>query len=225
MVDGHCYVYMWKGAGSSGNPLTIFINGIVNELMHMYAISDVLLLSKGGITMSDGTDLPLDLIVDNIAMVFYGDDCGLTIEERLANMGLDTISLTSSFKRVLNITMTDEVKSGVMVPYKHLDDCQFLSRSLVVRVLNGVMRVDAPLKDSSLFEPLYWRKRGVPLTNLKLVMQRTLYELSLRGEEEYSIKAPALIKVCFDSLGLYPDHTSFSVCYREVKKLKYEFAF
>lgn len=216
-------IYEWVGANTSGNFITSIINTIVQNLYCLYVLCDICLMSEGGIETSDGTNLPLKRITNGTSFILYGDDSGLSVSNDMVSLGVNQCTMTESFQKTLGMTYTDAEKTGNIVEYRKAWEGQFLSRGFIKNMIDGVFRVDAPLKDSSLFEPMYWSKKGLPVENTVEIVQRTLFELSLRGEVEFDYYAPDIIRLCYKHFKVYPLYTTWAVCYRECAKLDYAY--
>jgi hypothetical protein len=145
-------VYDWMGSNPSGNPLTALLNTMTNVILTRYAI---LMASPTPIMEYVDAVMTLKAAREVIKMTAYGDD-GLTSIK--LGRGFDHItqeSMTEAYSLV-GMTYTDELKTGVMVEDRTIDDCNFLKRGFARNFYRDKSRIMAPLALSTILETIQW---------------------------------------------------------------------
>jgi len=216
-------VYEWLGANTSGNFLTAILNSVVNDLKRLYCVCNIILDYK--ILGYNGAGLPVRQLLHDMPCIYYGDDSGMSVSDELVGLGINQVTMSKSYKECLGLTFTDDAKTGVLVPYRPIEECTFISRGFRRQDADMSLRIVAPLKLDSIVQPPFWRKRGVPLDNVREVVQHSLLELSLHGEEVFDEWAPKMIKSLEDEMNLHVDYQSFGVCFEHACRLEYPYAF
>jgi hypothetical protein len=97
----------------SGNPLTVIINSIFNQIVMRIAYYE-LVEDKGGFR-------------SQVSLQCYGDDNVLNISDEVIDL-YNQITITGVLKNI-GLTYTDEGKTGEMVKYRTLSDVRYLKRN------------------------------------------------------------------------------------------------
>nr|WPR18090.1 MAG: structural polyprotein [Crogonang virus 27] len=198
-VKGVCYVYAWNHGNSSGNFLTAIINGVANEILTTYAAVDVL---GGGINKLNASQVLYyaKLFRQNTSFIVYGDDQAYVSKLEAIKFPAMQSSITSLF----HLDYTDDVKKSSSTDRKPVSEGSFIARGFNPIEIGGRMRVFGNLRIASILEAAQWY-RGVPsVENLKLVVENSLLELSLHGEEVFNQYAPTFRKTCQEKLNYTP---------------------
>jgi hypothetical protein len=106
----------------SGNPLTVIVNSIFNQIVMRYAF--ILCSRKAGknFTLKDFNKF--------VNVQAFGDDNVLNISDEIIDV-YNQITITEALATI-GLTYTDEGKTGELVPYRTLDDVKYLKRSFKV---------------------------------------------------------------------------------------------
>lgn len=168
--------YEWSNGMPSGNPLTAIINTIYNHLAFRmsfyYAGCDVSLFNK------------------NVYVAVLGDDNAFCVSDEYKEK-FNELTLVSCMSRI-GLTYTTEFKGEAVVPFRSIEQIEFLKRSFRPIRLKGIIRYVAPIQFTTIVNMLYWTKKGhmsdqISCDNIALALR----EISLHGkvvfEEYYSL--------------------------------------
>lgn len=176
IVDG--VIYEWLSALPSGHPFTIIINTIYNHIISRY----VWLRSVGSLIEYD----------HETYVISVGDDITYSTTDEYTEKFNDIAF--AKYAAELGMVYTNETKSGEMVARRSLTEIEFLKRSFVFDVREGVWI--APLRLQSILKMIDWTKRkhknAIVASNVVVAIK----ELSLHERpvfEHYS----EMIKVAF----------------------------
>lgn len=165
----------------SGNPLTVIINCIYNSMAMRYAwlICEEAALDHGLIEELGGLRA-YDL---HVAAANYGDDNVLGISDYAIQFyNQDTITKALE---LIGLTYTDEAKTGVFTPYRHLSDVSFLKRKFV-RDETSEYLIWAPLDLAVCREMTLWTRGRDATGEATLENCRVAaMELALHGKTVY----------------------------------------
>jgi hypothetical protein len=117
-VDGE--LIQWDHSQPSGNPLTVIVNSIFNQMVMRYAY----LLCK--------RDAGLPIMCDftsQVSLQTYGDDNVLNISDHVIDW-YNQISITDALSTI-GLTYTDEGKTGKLVASRTLKDIAYLKRTFI----------------------------------------------------------------------------------------------
>jgi len=182
LVDG--VIIQKTHSQPSGNPLTVIINSLFNQIVMRMAY---LILKK-----EQGKDLRCDF-QNNVYMATYGDDNLLNISPRVVewyNQETITKALAS-----FGLTYTDEAKSGKCVPYRTLGEVNFLKRSFVK---NEDDLYTAPLDINVVREMTNWVRGNTPKASLAENASSAVMEFGLHGRDVYQQEIAKLKFACDD---------------------------
>jgi hypothetical protein len=158
-------------AQPSGNPLTVIINSIFNQIVMRMAY----LLAKRE------EDLPLMCdFTDHVSMATYGDDNVLNISPTVIDW-YNQVTITKQLS-TFGLTYTDEAKSGLCIPYRSLGDVNFLKRKFVKNE-SGVFT--APLLIDTIRDMCNWVRGKQIRTATQENVQNALMEFALHGKNQY----------------------------------------
>jgi hypothetical protein len=164
----------------SGNPLTVIINSLFNQIVMRMAY----LLAK------EEQDLPLLCdFTDHVSMATYGDDNALNIAEDVIEW-YNQVSITKHLK-TFGLTYTDEAKTGICVPFRSLSDINFLKRKFVKNE-SGVFV--APLLIETVRDMCNW-VRGKEIRSATIEnVGNALLEFALHGPGTYDYESNLIDK-------------------------------
>lgn len=176
-------LYQWTHSQPSGNPFTVILNSIYNELILVMAYLEVI----------EQSDLPLEdkrklstgkSFVEKVSIVVYGDDNCLNIDESIISLfNQETIS-----KAMLTLghTYTEESKSTDLHVSRTLPEINFLKRGFVWD--NEECRYLAPLDIGVIYEMMNWIRTNDVDTDELLIdnIHNALREMSLHGREKFA---------------------------------------
>jgi hypothetical protein len=146
----------------------------------------------------------------HVAMVSYGDDNLINISDAVIEF-FNQITIAAGYEK-LGMIYTDESKSGDMVPYRRLEECNYLKRGFVFS--EDEMKWLAPLDLSTILEMTNWiRGDDDPLECTLVNVETSIYELSYHGEEVYDFWKRKYFNAC-KSLARMP-HIPL---YREIRE-------
>jgi hypothetical protein len=167
-------VYALSGINTSGNAITVQLNGLVNMVLMRYAY---LLLKhrKTGSLYNDFTD--------HVYMVQFGDDNVLNISDEVIEW-FNQATITEALDTI-GITYTDEAKTGVLVKSRTLDEVKFLKRQFRKTGLTYT----APLESDVINEMMLWvRNCRTQSENIEATVENidsALTEATAHGEAYY----------------------------------------
>nr|UGO57581.1 MAG: hypothetical protein [Dicistroviridae sp.] len=172
LVQGE--MIQWTHSQPSGNPLTVVINSLFNQIIMRYAY--MLAKQEYGLPMvCDFTKF--------VSMQTYGDDNVLNISESIIDW-YNQITITKQLATV-GLTYTDEGKTGELVASRTLDDVSYLKRKFQ---LNSSGIYSGPLDIGVCYEMANWIRglsgRGVEATVENAIA--SLRELYFHGKETFN---------------------------------------
>lgn len=197
-------VYKWTHSQPSGNPGTVIINTIFNEMMLRYVFVEI-------------TKLPLQMFDKYVSFIAYGDDNAANIStDILADFNQE--SITQAFSKI-GLTYTDEQKTGEIVKYRKLREINFLKRGFLYDAY--FKRFVAPLDLDTILEMTMWVRGDVDsdekcATNVDLAYK----ELALHGVEIFNQYTTVLDKLCRRHLANPPLLYDF-IDYKELEMEKW----
>jgi len=189
-------IFQFFGGNSSGHPLTVIINSIVNSLYMRIAYHDL--------------NFPISTFRDNVHLMTYGDD-------NILGSKLDTYNHTSIssalHKRGVVYTMAD--KDSKSIPFLSVQNISFLKRKFV---LSNEGDIIAPLDMDSIFRMLCMEVQGDNISSEERLSEAYLSarrEMALHGK----LKFDHFVGIMDDILSRYPEVTRFFI-----KQHKYDYA-
>jgi len=182
-------LYSFSGGNPSGHNLTVYINSIVNCLMHRCSFFE----------HNEG------VFRDNVALITYGDDFLASVSPKVK---YDHIVFATSVKEYgMVVTMEDKVSDPV--PFSPLRTTSFLKR---LSRKDPVMGEVAPLAESSIVKSLHSnvKSKHVTARNLAIdVMTGAIREWFLHGPEVYELRRTQL-KIISDRVKLVVPDLEFT---------------
>jgi hypothetical protein len=140
---------------TSGNPLTVQINCIANNLLVRYCFLSKMRETRGLIMPRDSKQL-LQLFQDEVRVITYGDDLVVSMRTPLFSC-TDMQSILSKH----GMDFTDAQKNSVAKPYSNWANVTFLKRRFLVSDLEGTLTqsVFPPLEFESLAKALQFYQK------------------------------------------------------------------
>jgi len=157
----------------SGNPLTVIINSLFNGIVMRIAY---LLLKK-----QQGLPAVCDYR-KHVAEIIYGDDDIKSVSVEIIDWFNQT-TLTDALAS-FGLTYTDETKTGIILPWKPLEDVAFLKRKFVVQPDGTFM---APMDLENVLEITNWIRGKATRAATKENCEQAIMELSLHSRTVYEI--------------------------------------
>jgi len=168
-------IYFWTHSQPSGCPMTAILNSMYNSLVCRYVY---LRVTKGTTYHS------MSAFRKHVAMVAYGDDNLLNISDEIAPL-FNQNSMAEAFTE-LGMTYTDEAKSGEVLPWRSLDQVQYLKRNFVRSKIDGLYK--APMKLEAVLEIANWIRECVDHKEACIENVETVcFELSLHPREIFDL--------------------------------------
>jgi hypothetical protein len=193
-------VYLWTHSQPSGCPITAILNSLYNSVSMRYVWMEVMPDEYKNMRSFN----------KHVAMVSYGDDNLINISDAVIEF-FNQITIAAGYEK-LGMIYTDESKSGDMVPYRRLEECNYLKRGFVFS--EDEMKWLAPLDLSTILEMTNWiRGDDDPLECTLVNVETSIYELSYHGEEVYDFWKRKYFNAC-KSLARMP-HIPL---YREIRE-------
>lgn len=157
----------------SGNPLTVIINSLFNGI--------VMRLAYMSLKKEQGLPAVCDYR-DHVAEIIYGDDDIKSVSIEILDW-FNQLTLTDALAS-FGLTYTDETKTGIILPYKPLEDVAFLKRKFAIQNDGTFM---APMDLMNTLEITNWVRgkaaRSATLENC----EQTIMELSLHPQYVYEL--------------------------------------
>jgi len=191
----------------SGNPLTVIINSVYNQIVMRYAY---LLCKKDA-----GLPVMCDF-VEKVGFVTYGDDNAANIaRDVLPWYNQETITKALA---TIGLTYTDETKSGVVQKSRSLADINFLKRKFVKDEW-GYWK--APILINVPRDMCNWVRGKEIRASTLLNCNASLMEFALHGRDVYEEETRKLITVCEQmnvplSVPHYEEWVSFFASHRGI---------
>jgi len=168
-------------AQPSGNPLTVIVNSIFNQIVMRMAY----LLAK----KEENLPLLCDF-TDHVSMATYGDDNVLNISPTVIDW-YNQVTITKQLS-TFGLTYTDEAKSGLCVPYRNLSDVNFLKRKFVKNQSGAYV---APLLIGTVRDMCNWVRGKQIRAATQENVQNALLEFALHGREQYEHEVQLLKEI------------------------------
>jgi hypothetical protein len=150
----------------SGNPLTVIINSIFNQIVMRIAYYE-LVEGKGGFR-------------SQVSLQCYGDDNVLNISDEVIDQ-YNQLTITEVLKNI-GLTYTDEGKTGEMVKYRTLSDIRYLKRNFHMTPA-GTYEGQLPME--VVLDMTNWVRGTDVHAATRENLESTYSELCLFSEEEY----------------------------------------
>jgi len=173
-------LYMtWSGSLPSGNPMTATINTLYVLYAFMHCFRTV--CDENGLNLS---------FHQNVKMIILGDDHVFSVHKVLRPY-LNEMTLVGLMSDI-GLIYTTEMKGEAFVPFRRLDEIEFLKRSF--RKVEHLNRWVAPIRLEVILNTPCWTKRGsnsetIPAENVV----SSIKELSLHPKHVYDEWAPKII--------------------------------
>lgn len=175
IIDG--IVCEWTSSLPSGHPFTIVINCYYNHIAFVMCWKDL--------------GLPIHEFYDHVYLCVCGDDNIFTVHPRFREI-FNEITLCAPMKR-LGLTYTTETKGVAVLPFRPIEDVEFLKRGFRYNRLTS--KYVAPLRLDTVLEIPFWTKRNADRHAIAADNAlEALNELSLHDEEIYDTWAPQIIE-------------------------------
>lgn len=171
--------YEWFSSMPSGNPMTAIINTMVNNIVFRVAWQVA--------------NLPIGLFNRNVYLACLGDDNIFTVHSDYRDV-FNELNMPKLMDKC-GMVYTTEIKTSAIVPFRELTSCEFLKRTF--RMIPELNRWCAPLRLESIYETLYWTKKGALGNQITIDNFSTgLRELALHGRlpfEEFRDKVMPVV--------------------------------
>lgn len=171
-------IYQWTHSQPSGNPFTVILNSIYNCLImriaYLHLTSPMEYKYLNNLTTFD----------DNVAMICYGDDNCLNINNKILKV-YNQVTISKAMHD-LGHTYTDETKTGQQVLARELSDIMFLKRSFTKH--QDETLYTCPLDINVVYDMINWVRKNEfsPEEMCKKNVENALMEMSLHGEEKFN---------------------------------------
>jgi hypothetical protein len=163
----HGLYYEWYSSMPSGNPMTAIINTMYNNMIFRIAFQFA------------GMDI--DTFNKDVYMIALGDDVLFSVAPWLWST-FNELTMPNLMKRC-GMIYTNELKEQATIPFRQLEEVEFLKRSFVKH--KGLNRWIAPLRLESIINMLCWTKKKnsdqVAVDNIGVAIR----EFSLHGQEVF----------------------------------------
>lgn len=166
----------------SGNPLTVIINSVYNQIVMRYAY---LYCKKEA-----GLPLMCDF-TQKVGFVTYGDDNCANIADDVS-VWYNQVTITRALATI-GLTYTDEAKTGNVVNYRTIHEINFLKRMFVIDQW-GFWK--APILIHVPRDMANWVRGKQIRASTKLNCETSLMEFALHGKNVYNEESKKLIKAC-----------------------------
>jgi len=180
LVDGE--IIQQTHSQPSGNPLTVIINSIYNQIVTRMAY----LYCKAHHGLPWVCDFD-----EHVSAQFFGDDNVLNVSDEVESW-FNHYTLTDALS-FLGLTYTNETKTEEKTPFRSLDQVAFLKRRFV-RDENGYFR--APLDLDVVKEMANWIRGKAKIASTIENVETSLRELALHGKDEYDKTSRLLLNAC-----------------------------
>nr|QUS52703.1 polyprotein [Mute swan feces associated picorna-like virus 7] len=176
-------IYMWTHSQPSGCPATAVINSIYNSIACRYVF----------LLLAEGTDYStMRAFRRHVAMVAYGDDNVLNISNEISEL-YNQETMAKAFA-TFGMIYTDEAKSGQVVPYRTLEQVNYLKRSFV-RQKDG--HYIAPMAVDNILEIGNWIRECADHKQATADnVENLCFELSLHEKSVFDFWAKKYAKAC-----------------------------
>lgn len=178
-------IYRCRQGNPSGNPLTVIVNSLVNQMIVRCAYLRVMRDANQFRTLRDFNT--------RISLTVYGDDNLMSVDDR--DSEYFTMASVGVALEKYGIVYTGTDKTGKLVEVLRREDITFLKRSFDVR--DGVMH--APLPLHIIHEMIAWKRGNVEDREaLDAVWESVLIELSHHPREIFSQTQDTILKAAGD---------------------------
>lgn len=161
-------IYQWTHSIPSGCPITAVLNSIFNSISMRYV----------WLLIAPEEQKSMKHFNQYVAMVSYGDDNCVNISNAASEF-FDQTTIAEGYARI-GMIYTDELKSGVMIPYRTLEELFYLKRKF--RYDEESCSFKAPLEFSVVLEMMNWiRGDDEPDYCTVTNMETSAFELALHG--------------------------------------------
>lgn len=177
------YVYQWNKSLPSGHPLTTIVNS-------MYSL--FLLVACYRHLTGD-----LAGFWDHVFAVTYGDDNAVNVDD-VTSIKYNQVTVAQAMHDLFQVRYTSGRKDGILEPYMDIGKLTFLKRAFV----KGEEGWLCPLELDSFLYTAYWCKnRRLESTILTDVLENSLEELSMHGQDVWDKYAPKIVEVLEERVG------------------------
>jgi hypothetical protein len=171
------FLYQWSKSLPSGHPATT----IVNSMYSLFCIVAAYYKTTGDLTG----------FWEHATAITYGDDNGVGVHDKLSDV-FNQESVSRVLREEFGMTYTSDKKDGILGTTTTIDEITFLKRGF--RFEKG--RVLCPLELKSFLYTVYWCKNKKLEAQIAVdVLESSLQELSLHGQEVWDERAPAVYKL------------------------------
>jgi hypothetical protein len=161
-------VFEWYGSLPSGNPITLIINCMNNQLIHRYAFY---------------LDIPTTVVFHKVVKLFVtGDDIAMGVIDEYKDR-FNGVVIKSLMERI-GYTYTSADKLSKMVPFKKLSEISFLKRGFRFEPL--LARYVAPLDIKTVKEIPLWTKKHDSLAITESNIEEFFDELCLHDDDTWN---------------------------------------
>lgn len=182
------FLYEWFTSMPSGNPLTAIINTMYNNIVFRVAWQVA--------------GLDPRLFNTSVRLQCLGDDNIFSVDPNYRGKFNELIMPELMAK--CGMTYTTELKSVAEVPFRSISEVEFLKRSFAF--IPTMNRWTAPLRPESIYESIYWSKKGTFKDQITADSVATgLREFALHGEKSYHLHYDIFTKAMQDFM---PDSAS-----------------
>jgi len=186
-------VYLWTHSHPSGHPMTAILNSIFNSVICRVIFFVCAEEANLIVSMNDFNR--------NVSMISYGDDNILNISDECIPW-FNQITMSQNFPKV-GMTYTDEMKSEILVPYRHLSEVSFLKRKFLFN--DELVHYVAPLDLKVCKEMCNWIRGEIDVNEACCVnVETACREIALHGRKIFDEVVPFIEKVCKQTLKTQP---------------------
>lgn len=188
------FVVQWTKSLPSGHPLTT----MVNSMYSLITLTGCYIILTG-----DATNM-----WKHAYIVTFGDDNLTAVDDLICEI-FNQVTVAKCMRDHFGLTYTPGNKSGVLVPYTHLEDVTFLKRSFRVddSIINRLLTTCpeplgwvGPLDISSFLYIPYWYKNSrTPTEEIITRIEQMLCELSLHTEATWDKYYPTIATWCTEN--------------------------
>jgi len=182
-ITGNTF-YMWNHSQPSGCPMTVILNCLYHSISarYVYIVTALKYNPK---------ESSLSNFRKNVRHLNYGDDDLWSISPRIIDW-FNQVTITEAYT-TLGMTYTDEAKTGDIVPYRKLEEVNFLKRTF--RWDDDQARYRAPLALETIREMAMWNHGTVDQYELTAsILQDAVHELAQHDEKVFNTELPAFEK-------------------------------
>jgi hypothetical protein len=187
-VSGAALIYYVRNGIPSGCPATAILNSIVNHCC----------LADSWLDIMNGTSYAtMNSFFEHTSSIFYGDDFIMNIRPEVIDV-YNQETLTPILKRNLEMTMTDEAKTGECVKARTLEEVSFLKRKFRFESFVGLWV--APIDIDVILDAPNWVRVGnqLPLRICVDTISGGLTELAMHDKSTDSKWRSKMINLGLD---------------------------